>query len=83
MKRVDLIRAITALGCELVRHGGKHDWYRNPATGISQAVPRHREIKEPLARRILRMLDNPETPADDPEPAEDAEPDAAADGGGM
>lgn len=58
MKRVDLIRAIEGLGCVLVRHGGKHDWYRNPVTGVSQPVPRHREIKEPLARRILRMLGN-------------------------
>ena len=67
MKRVDLVRAIEGLGCVLVRHGGKHDWYRNPATGVSQAVPRHREIKEPLARRIIRMLGN-----------EDAENQAAA-----
>ena len=56
MKRVDLIRAIEAQGCEFVRHGGKHDWYRNPETGMSQAVPRHREINERLARRVLRML---------------------------
>ncbi len=56
MKRVDLIRAIEALGCELVRHGGKHDWYRNPSTGVSQPVPRHREIKEHLAKRIIRLL---------------------------
>jgi mRNA interferase HicA len=59
MKRVDLIRKISDLGCVLVRHGGKHDWYRNPVTGVSQPVPRHREIKEPLARQILRMLENP------------------------
>jgi predicted RNA binding protein YcfA (HicA-like mRNA interferase family) len=58
MKRVDLVRAIEELGCELVRHGGKHDWYRNPTTGVSQPVPRHRELKEMLARRILRMLGN-------------------------
>ena len=56
MKRVDLIRSIEASGCVLVRHGGRHDWYRNPVTGVSQPVPRHREIKEPLARRIIRML---------------------------
>lgn len=60
MKRVDRIRSIEAGGCVLVRHGGKHDWYRNPVTGVSQPVPRHREIKEPLARRIIRLLtDNP------------------------
>jgi predicted RNA binding protein YcfA (HicA-like mRNA interferase family) len=60
MKHVDLIRAIEALGCELIRHGGKHDWYRNPVTGVAQAVPRHREINERLARRIIRRLGNPE-----------------------
>jgi predicted RNA binding protein YcfA (HicA-like mRNA interferase family) len=58
MKRVDLIQTIEGFGCELVRHGGKHDWYRNPSTGVSQPVPRHREINEPLARRIIRMLAN-------------------------
>lgn len=30
MKRVELIKAIEGLGCVLVRHGAKHDWYRNP-----------------------------------------------------
>jgi mRNA interferase HicA len=68
MKRVDLIREIEGLGCELVRHGGKHDWYRNPATGAAQAVPRHREIKEPLARRIIRVLGNSNDPGTDPGP---------------
>jgi mRNA interferase HicA len=48
MKRADLIRLIEQGGCVLVRHGGKHDWCRNLATGVSQPVPRHREIKEPL-----------------------------------
>ena len=56
MKRVDLIREIEKMGCVLIRHGGKHDWYQNPRTRVSQAVPRHREINEHLARKILRML---------------------------
>jgi mRNA interferase HicA len=59
MKRLDLIKTIEGFGCVLVRHGGKHDWYRNPATGISQPVPRHREIKEGLTRHIIKMLSNP------------------------
>jgi mRNA interferase HicA len=63
MKRVDLIRAIEGFGCELVRHGGKHDWYRNPTTGVAQPVPRHREIKAGLAHRIIRMLSNPLPPS--------------------
>ncbi|HJZ94198.1 MAG TPA: type II toxin-antitoxin system HicA family toxin [Gemmataceae bacterium] len=58
MKRTDLVRTIEGIGCELVRHGGKHDWYRNPNTGVSQPVPRHREIKERLAQHIIRMLSN-------------------------
>jgi len=56
VKRTDLIKQIEALGGELVRHGGKHDWYRNPRTGVAQPVPRHREIKEGLARHILKKL---------------------------
>ncbi|MBM3992999.1 MAG: addiction module toxin, HicA family [Planctomycetes bacterium] len=40
----------------LVRSKDKHDWYRNPKTGVAQPVPRHREIKEPLAGHIIRML---------------------------
>jgi predicted RNA binding protein YcfA (HicA-like mRNA interferase family) len=56
---VDLIKAIHAMGCELVRHGAKHDWYRNPITRELQAVPRHREIKERLAQRIIPSLRNP------------------------
>jgi predicted RNA binding protein YcfA (HicA-like mRNA interferase family) len=55
MKRVDLIRAIEAMGCDFIRHGGKHDWYQNPRTKVSQAVPRHREIKE---RRLARSWRN-------------------------
>jgi len=60
VKRADLIRTIEGLGCIFVRHGGKHDWYRNPITGISQPIPRHREIKDRLSRHIIKMLANPQ-----------------------
>ena len=63
MKRRELVNKIEAEGAVLIRHGGKHDWYRNPVTGVSQPVPRHREIKDPLARRIIRMLSNPDNAA--------------------
>ncbi len=56
MKRLDLIRELEALGCEFVRHGGKHDWYQNPITKQCQPIPRHREINEFLARSILKKL---------------------------
>jgi predicted RNA binding protein YcfA (HicA-like mRNA interferase family) len=56
MKRLDLIREVEKCGCVLIRHGGKHDWYRNLDTGVSQPIPRHREIKDNLARHIIKML---------------------------
>lgn len=58
MKRIDLIRTIEGFGCVLIRHGANHDWYSNPQNGVSQPIPRHREIKEHLARRIIKMLSN-------------------------
>ena len=58
MKRVDLIKMIEGFGCVLIRYGAKHDWYRNPNTGVAQPIPRHREINENLARHIIRMLRN-------------------------
>jgi mRNA interferase HicA len=60
MKRVDLIKTIKGFGCVLVRRGGRHDWYRNPNTGMAQPIPRHREIKDGLARHIIKMLSNPD-----------------------
>jgi mRNA interferase HicA len=56
MKRLDLIRKITKMGCILIRHGHSHDWYQNPDTKIAQPIPRHREITESLAKYIIKML---------------------------
>jgi len=53
MKRRDLIRRLEDRGCVLIRRGARHDWYQNPKTGVCQPVPRHREIKEPLAKHII------------------------------
>jgi mRNA interferase HicA len=56
MKRRDLIKKLEEMGCVMLRHGSRHDWYHNPETKESQPVPRHREIKEHLARNIIRKL---------------------------
>ena len=56
MKRTELIRDLEKMGCVLICHGAKHDWYQNPRTKVSQPVPRHREINERLARHIIKML---------------------------
>lgn len=52
MKKRDLERALQRLGWSFVRHGSKHDVW---AKGDHQeAVPRHNEIDELLARAILK-----------------------------
>ncbi|MCX5798394.1 MAG: type II toxin-antitoxin system HicA family toxin [Proteobacteria bacterium] len=56
MKRVDLIRQLLEVGCMLIRHGGKHDWYQNPNTKMVQPVPRHNEINDNLAKSIIKKL---------------------------
>lgn len=56
MKRNDLIAILEKAGCILLRHGGKHDWYQNPSTKVCQPIPRHREINEYLAKRIIKKL---------------------------
>jgi mRNA interferase HicA len=56
MKRAELVRHLEAHGCYLLREGGKHSLYLNPANNQSSAVPRHREINEFIARKICRDL---------------------------
>ncbi len=56
MKRRDLVAKLEEAGCALLRHGGKHDVYHNPSTGRSEPVPRHREVNELLAKKILKSL---------------------------
>ncbi len=56
MKRRDLERKLRVAGCYLKREGGSHSLWINAKTGTTEAVPRHREIKEPLAKRILKNL---------------------------
>ncbi len=61
MKRRDLIRTIEEGGAVFIRHGGKHDWYQNPQTKMAQPVPRHAEIKEFVAKSIIKKLANPKS----------------------
>jgi len=56
MKRTDLERKLRIAGCYLKREGRLHSLWINPKTGAIEAVPRHNEIKEPLARKILKTL---------------------------
>jgi predicted RNA binding protein YcfA (HicA-like mRNA interferase family) len=60
VKRRDLISKLEKAGCQLLRHGGRHDIYHQPGTGRSEPVPRHREINEILAKKILKSLQSPD-----------------------
>ncbi|MCH8829164.1 MAG: type II toxin-antitoxin system HicA family toxin [Planctomycetes bacterium] len=59
MKRRDLVKHLEGYGCYLDREGKKHTIYRNPETGRCAAVPRHREIKNTLAKAISDQLSIP------------------------
>jgi mRNA interferase HicA len=59
VKRRAFIAHLQAHGCELVREGAKHSWWRNPATGARSAVPRHNEISDMLCRKICKDLGIP------------------------
>jgi len=56
MKRKDLEKKLRIAGCYLKREGGSHSLWINPKNGVIEAVPRHKEIKEPLANKILKNL---------------------------
>ena len=52
MKRADLIKLLERNGWYLKRSGANHDIYTNGLE--SEAIPRHREIKENLAKVIIK-----------------------------
>lgn len=52
MKHRDLIKLLEANGWWLLRNGGNHDIYTNGEK--SETIPRHSEIKEQLAKSIIR-----------------------------
>ena len=56
MKRRDLLRHLTALGCALLREGARHSWWHHTTTERRSAIPRHSEINNQIARKICRDL---------------------------
>jgi mRNA interferase HicA len=60
MKRRELIRHLEAHGCRLKREGAEHTLYHNPSTGEMQAIPRHTEVADILAKKICRRLSVPD-----------------------
>lgn len=60
MKRSSLLKHLRQHGCYLKREGKEHSLWMNPKTGAVEAVPRHTEIANLLARKICRKLSIPE-----------------------
>ena len=60
MKRSSLLQHLRKHGCQLKREGASHSLWTNPNTGVVEAVPRHTEISNLLARKICRRLSVPE-----------------------
>jgi mRNA interferase HicA len=59
MKRGELIRHLTVHGCVLLREGARHSIWHNPENDKTSAIPRHQEVVDLLARKIMRDLGVP------------------------
>jgi len=62
MKRRDLLLHLRQQGCRLLREGGDHSVWENPANHRRTAIPRHREIVDFTAASICRQLGVPLPP---------------------
>lgn len=60
MKREGLLRHLRKHGCYLKREGRSHSLWCSPNTGQVEAVPRHTEIPNKLAKKIIRGLSVPD-----------------------
>jgi len=60
MSRQTLLRHLRRHGCSLLREGGGHSVWINPANGRQASVPRHRDVNDYTARGICRQLGIPE-----------------------
>jgi len=54
MKHRELVGRLRALGWYLAREGGRHEIWTNG--DMEEPVPRHKEINEMLARKILKTV---------------------------
>lgn len=59
MKRKALLKHLRDHGCELLREGGNHSWWRNRENNRRSSVPRHTEIIDILAVKICKDLGVP------------------------
>ncbi len=60
MKLSSFLHHLRSYNCILKREGGAHSIWMNPETKQFQAVPRHTEIPNGLARTICKKLSIPQ-----------------------
>jgi len=56
MKRNELLKILRRNGCYLKREGANHSLWLSPINGATEAIPRHTEIPEMLAKKIIKNL---------------------------
>ncbi|MDR0602732.1 MAG: hypothetical protein LBG80_00335 [Bacteroidales bacterium] len=59
MKRTKFIKYLNTHNCGFIKHGAKHDKYRNHKKGNTTMIPRHAEIDSDLCVLICKQLDIP------------------------
>ena len=59
MKTVDLVRYLKINHCQLYREGGNHSIFINTVNNKLSSVPRHKEVKNNLVRKICKDLEIP------------------------
>ena len=60
MKRSSLLAHLRHHGCILKREGTRHALWTDLGTGATEAVPRHTEIANVLAKKICKFLSVPD-----------------------
>lgn len=57
MKTVNFLKHLTLHNCVLIREGGNHSVFQNQLNRKISSVPRHKEIKNNLCRKICKDLE--------------------------
>ena len=59
MKTIDFVKYLEINHCQLYREGGNHSIFINAANNKLSSVPRHKEVKNNLVRKIGKDLEIP------------------------
>lgn len=57
MKTINFIRYLKNHNCILLREGGNHSVFQNDLNKKISSVPRHKEVKNNLVRKICKDLE--------------------------